>query len=72
MLNTVKATIREGRIELLEEVDIPEGTEVLVTILSDETEFWLQASESSLASVWDNQEDNEVAASWILIANGAK
>lgn len=58
MLNTVKATIREGRIELLEEVDIPEGTEVLVTILSDETEFWLQASESSLASVWDSEEDD--------------
>lgn len=58
MLNTVKATIREGRIELLEAVEIPEGTEVLVTILADETGFWLQASESSLASVWDNQEDD--------------
>lgn len=58
MLNTIKATVREGRIELLEEVDIPEGTEVLVTILSDEMEFWLQASESSLASVWANKEDD--------------
>jgi predicted DNA-binding antitoxin AbrB/MazE fold protein len=58
MLNTVRATIKEGRIELLEEVDLPEGTEVLVTILSDETEFWLQASESALASVWDNKEDD--------------
>jgi len=58
MLNTVKAIVKEGRIELLEQVDIPEGTEVLVTILSDEGEFWLRASESSLASVWDNQEDD--------------
>jgi hypothetical protein len=29
MLNTVKAIVREGRIELLERVDIPEGTEVV-------------------------------------------
>ena len=58
MMNTVKAIFKEGRIELLEEVDIPEGTEVLVTILSDEAEFWLRVSESSLASVWDNEEDD--------------
>jgi len=58
MMNTVKAIFKEGRIELLEQVDIPEGTEVLVTILSDEVEFWLRASESSLASVWDNEEDD--------------
>ena len=38
-MNTVKAIVREGRIELLEQLDIPEGTEVLVTIPSDETEF---------------------------------
>jgi hypothetical protein len=58
MLNTVKAIVREGRIELLEQLDIPEGTEVLVTIPSDETEFWLKASESSLGSIWDNLEDD--------------
>jgi predicted DNA-binding antitoxin AbrB/MazE fold protein len=58
MLNTVKAIVREGKIELLEQVDIPEGTEVLVTILSDEAEFWLRAGESSLTSVWDNKEDD--------------
>jgi predicted DNA-binding antitoxin AbrB/MazE fold protein len=58
MMNTVKAIFKEGRIELLEQVEIPEGTEVLVTILSDDAEFWLRASESSLASVWDNEEDD--------------
>jgi hypothetical protein len=58
MMNTVKAIVREGKIELLEQADIPEGTEVLVTILSDDAEFWLRASESSLASVWANQEDD--------------
>jgi len=58
MLNTIKAIMRGGRIELLEPVDIPEGTEVLVTVLSEEADFWLRASESSLAAVWDNQEDD--------------
>ena len=57
-MNTVKAIVRKGKIELPEEANIPEGTEVLVTILSDDAEFWLSASESSLASVWANQEDD--------------
>jgi hypothetical protein len=35
MLNTVRAVVKGGRIELLEEIYIPEGTEVLVTILAD-------------------------------------
>ena len=30
---------------------------MLVTILSEEAEFWLQASETSLATVWNNEED---------------
>ena len=60
MLNTIRAVVREGRIELLEEVEIPEGTEVLVTPLV-EAEFWLKASESSADSVWDNSEDDVYA-----------
>jgi len=58
MLNTIKAVVKQGRIELLEPIDIPEGAEVLVTVISDGAEFWLHASESSLASVWDNKEDD--------------
>ena len=58
MLNTIKAVVKQGKVELLEEVNIPEGTEVLVTVLADEAEFWQRASESSLAAVWDNQEDD--------------
>jgi len=61
MLNTIRAIVREGKIELLEEVEIPEGTEVLVTPLLDEPEFWLKASSSSLDSIWDNSEDNVYA-----------
>jgi hypothetical protein len=60
MLNTIRAVVREGKIELLEDVEIPEGTEVLVTPLM-ETEFWLKASEGSLDSVWDNSEDDVYA-----------
>ncbi|MCI0489800.1 MAG: antitoxin family protein [Blastocatellia bacterium] len=58
MSNTIKAVVREGKIELLEPVDIPEGTEVLVTVLSDDARFRLRASESSLGPIWDNGEDD--------------
>jgi predicted DNA-binding antitoxin AbrB/MazE fold protein len=61
MLNTIRAVVREGKIELLEKVEIPEGTEVLVTPLIDEQDFWLKASESSVDSVWDNSEDDVYA-----------
>jgi Protein of unknown function DUF104 len=61
MMNTIRAVVREGKIELLEEVEIPEGTEVLVTPLLDEPDVWLKASESSLGGVWDNSEDDVYA-----------
>jgi len=60
-MQNIRAIVREGRIELLEEVEIPEGTEVLVTPLTDDLNFWLGASESSLDSVWDNVEDDVYA-----------
>ncbi|OUL19233.1 hypothetical protein BV372_33600 [Nostoc sp. T09] len=59
MLKTLWATVRQGKIELLESVELPEGTRVLVTLLpDDEAEFWLQASQSSVDAVWDNTEDD--------------
>jgi hypothetical protein len=58
MMNTVKAIVKEGRIELEEQVDLPEGAELLVTILSDDQELWLVASERSLAAVWQNDQDD--------------
>ncbi|MEH1868859.1 MAG: hypothetical protein V7K69_28230 [Nostoc sp.] len=62
MLKTLWATVREGKIELLESEELPEGTRVLVTLLpDDETEFWLQTSQTSLSSVWDNTEDDVYA-----------
>ena len=64
MLKTVWATVREGKIELLEPTDLSEGTKVLVTLLPDneeDSEFWAQASQSSLDTVWDNPEDDVYA-----------
>ncbi len=62
MLKTLWGTVREGKIELLESEELPEGTRVLVTLLpDDETEFWLQTSQTSLSSVWDNAEDDVYA-----------
>ena len=62
MPNTVWAIVREGRIELLEHVDLSEGTRVLVTILGNgDTQFWLRASEDLLKGVWGNPEDDVYA-----------
>ena len=63
MLNTVWAIVHEGKIELLEQVNLPEGTKVLVTLLPDEDEdrFWLHMSQDALVDVWDNPEDDVYA-----------
>ncbi len=62
MLKTLWATIRQGKVELLESTELPEGTRVLVTLLpDDEAGFWLQASQMSLDAVWDNTEDDVYA-----------
>jgi hypothetical protein len=62
MPKTFWATFSKGKVELLERIDVPDGTRVLVTILpDDETEFWLQASQSSIDPVWNNSEDDVYA-----------
>jgi hypothetical protein len=62
MLKTLWATVRQGKIELLASAELPEGTRVLVTLLSDdETEFWLQPSQPSLDAGWNNVEDDVYA-----------
>ena len=59
MLNTIHAIVRNGKIELLEPILLPDGVQVLVTILTeDEQTFWQAASEESLRQVWDNTEDD--------------
>src|SRR6266478_3203634 len=49
MLNTVRAVVRGGKIELLEPVDLPEGTTVLVTpLIEEDTLFWTRVSHVAL------------------------
>lgn len=62
MLKTLWATVRQGKIELLESAELPEGVRVLVTVLpDDEAEFWLKASQTLLDTVWGNAEDDVYA-----------
>jgi hypothetical protein len=62
MLQTIWATVHDGQIQLAENADLPEGARVLVTVLpEDDNQFWLHASEKSLASIWDNAEDDAYA-----------
>jgi hypothetical protein len=60
MLRTIWAVVREGKIELLEDVPLPEGTKLLVTLMpnEDEQQFWLNVSDRSVAEVWNNTEDD--------------
>ena len=62
MLTNLWATVRNGKIEFLDLTEIPEGTKAIVTLLpDDETDFWLQSSQTSLDAIWDNAEDEVYA-----------
>jgi hypothetical protein len=59
MLSTIHAVVRDGKIELLEPISLPDGAHVLVTVLRDDDQaFWQQASESAIKQIWDNDEDD--------------
>jgi len=52
MLQTLWATVHDGKIQLSEQVSLPEGAQLLVTVLSDESaQFWSAASQPSLDAV---------------------
>jgi hypothetical protein len=62
MIVTLKAVIHDGKVELAEPATLPEGAKVLVTVLLDEgSDFWLDASQKSLAEIWNNPEDDGYA-----------
>jgi predicted DNA-binding antitoxin AbrB/MazE fold protein len=61
MQEPIRAVITAGRIQPLDELSLPEGTEVLVTVIPSEDDFWLRASTVSLNSTWDNSEDDVYA-----------
>ena len=59
MLSTIHAVVRDGKIELLEPVSLPDGAHVLVTVLNDDEQlFWQHASAAAIKRVWDNAEDD--------------
>ncbi|MEA5508414.1 hypothetical protein VB715_01415 [Crocosphaera sp. UHCC 0190] len=59
MLQTIWATVKQGKIELLEPFELPEGAKVIVTLLPDEDQqFWTNTSQVSLDAIWDNSEDD--------------
>ena len=62
MLHTVRAVIRQGKIEVIEPVELPEGATALVTLLAEEdTLFWSSVTAVSLDKIWDNAEDDVYA-----------
>jgi hypothetical protein len=51
--------VRDGKIELLESVELSEGAKVLVNLSqSNDTDFGLRASQTALDAVWNNSEDD--------------
>ena len=60
MLSTFKAVVRQKKVVFLEDPDLPEGTEVLVTVLPNDsaTAFWKAVSQPSLDKIWNNIEDD--------------
>lgn len=62
MLVTIRAIVRDGKIELLEPTTLPDGAQVLVTVLTnEELAFWQAASATTLDRIWDNPEDDVYA-----------
>ena len=62
MLNTVRAVVRDGKIEVVEPVELPEGSTVLVTLLNEEEPlFWSRISQIALDTIWDNAGDDVYA-----------
>ena len=60
MFPTIWGIVRDGRIELEEQVPLVEGSRVLVTAIpsSDDEAFWRLASQSALDAIWDNPQDD--------------
>jgi hypothetical protein len=62
MLTTIQAVVEDNQIRLLEPIRLRSGQKLLVTILTDsEEQFWTAASQTALAAIWDNEEDNVYA-----------
>jgi hypothetical protein len=59
MLRTIPAEIRKGKISFLEKIRIPEGSRLLITVMSNnEGDFWPKTAEALLKKIWNNTEDD--------------
>lgn len=58
MRNTTLGIVKNGKIETLERIPLPEGKRVLVMILPDDDTFWQEASGESLERIWNHDEDD--------------
>jgi len=58
MADTIRARVRRGMLELLEKIDLPEGTEVTVTIEKTTTDADREAFRRSAGS-WKDTVDAE-------------
>ena len=62
MPQPLPAVVREGQIQLLEPVSLPEGARLLVMFQpEEEADFWLGASQKSLDEIWGHPEDDVYA-----------
>jgi len=62
MSTAVRAVIRQGRVEPVEPLSFPEGSEVVVSLRQvDDERFWQDVAGVSLNAIWDNAEDDVYA-----------
>lgn len=57
-MKTIIATVKNGKIELPPQEQLPEGTQITVIIDEPDANFWQNTSHNSLAKIWDNTEDD--------------
>lgn len=59
MLKTFKTQYKKGKILLIKDISIPEDAIIFVSFKDNQKEeIFLNASESSLDKVWNNNEDD--------------
>ena len=59
MGNILRAVVRDGRIEVRDPVELPEGTKLEIAVLGeDDRQFWQGVNQVSLDAIWNNPEDD--------------
>jgi hypothetical protein len=60
-MQNARAVMHDGKIELLDDIAIPEGAQLVVSIVSQEEEderaFWYAAGLPAMRALWDNDDD---------------